>query len=175
MADLPLAILTVSGAFAPLVARRLLMHVKRWLVGAIRAPGKRTVTAVLRAGILSGLTWCALALAPQAQAATFAELPFAGQPGVATCLRATGEPGEPGARTSAPRRTCASRCRAGQRLHQPGRPARARATAPACDVLARAGRKGHRRDASAGASLPGPGTARLALSPRSSPRLPGRA
>jgi hypothetical protein len=52
------------------------------------------VALVLRAGIVSGLTWCALALAPQARAATFAELPFAAQPGVATCLRATGEPGE---------------------------------------------------------------------------------
>jgi hypothetical protein len=52
------------------------------------------VALVLRAGIVSGLKWCALALAPQARAATFAELPFAAQPGVATCLRATGEPGE---------------------------------------------------------------------------------
>jgi hypothetical protein len=58
MADLPLAILTVSGAFAPLVARRLLMHVKRWLVGAIRAPGKRTVTAVLRVMGTSGAAHC---------------------------------------------------------------------------------------------------------------------
>jgi hypothetical protein len=48
MSDLPMAIITVSGAFAPLFSRRLFMYGKRLLVGAILAPGNRTVTAVLR-------------------------------------------------------------------------------------------------------------------------------
>jgi hypothetical protein len=48
MADIPRAIITVLDAFAPLFSRRIFMHVKLLLVGAILAPGKRTVTAVLQ-------------------------------------------------------------------------------------------------------------------------------
>jgi hypothetical protein len=48
MADFPMAIMTVLGAFAPLFSQRVFASVKLLLVGAILAPGKRTVTAVLR-------------------------------------------------------------------------------------------------------------------------------
>jgi hypothetical protein len=47
MADIPMALMTVIGAFAPLFSKRIFMHVKLLLAGAILAPGKRTVTAVL--------------------------------------------------------------------------------------------------------------------------------
>jgi hypothetical protein len=43
-----MAMMTVIGAFAPRFSRRILMHVKLLLVGAMLAPGQRTVTAVLR-------------------------------------------------------------------------------------------------------------------------------
>jgi DDE superfamily endonuclease len=43
-----MAIMTVIGAFASLFSRRVFAHAKRLLIGAILAPGKRTVTAVLR-------------------------------------------------------------------------------------------------------------------------------
>ena len=43
-----MAMITVMGAFAPLFSRRIFADVKLWLVGAILAPGQRTVTAVLR-------------------------------------------------------------------------------------------------------------------------------
>jgi DDE superfamily endonuclease len=48
MPDLPTAVMTVIGAFAPLFSRRIFAYVKLLLVGAILAPGQRTVTAVLR-------------------------------------------------------------------------------------------------------------------------------
>ena len=48
MSALPLAMTTVMGAFAPLFSKRTFEHAKLLLVGAILAPGKRTVTAVLR-------------------------------------------------------------------------------------------------------------------------------
>jgi hypothetical protein len=48
MLTLPLAIATVIGAFAPLFSRRVFEHAKLLVVGAILAPGKRTVTSVLR-------------------------------------------------------------------------------------------------------------------------------
>lgn len=48
MPDVPMAIMTVIGAFAPLFSRRVFAYVKLLLVGAILAPGTRTVTAVLR-------------------------------------------------------------------------------------------------------------------------------
>ena len=48
MAEIPMALMTVIGAFAPLFSKRIFMHVKLLLAGAILAPGKRTVTAVLQ-------------------------------------------------------------------------------------------------------------------------------
>jgi hypothetical protein len=48
MPTLPLAIATVIGALAPLFSRRVFEHVKLLIVGAILAPGRRTITAVLR-------------------------------------------------------------------------------------------------------------------------------
>jgi hypothetical protein len=48
MPDVPMALMTVIGAFAPLFSRRVFASVKLWLVGAMLAPGQRTVTAVLR-------------------------------------------------------------------------------------------------------------------------------
>jgi hypothetical protein len=48
MPDVPMAIMTVIGVFAPLFSKRVFASVKLLLVGAILAPGKRTVTAVLR-------------------------------------------------------------------------------------------------------------------------------
>ena len=48
MADVPMAILAALGAFAPLFSKRIFGHVKRLIVGAILAPGKRTVTSAWR-------------------------------------------------------------------------------------------------------------------------------
>jgi hypothetical protein len=48
MPDLPTAIMTVIDAFAPLFSMRVFASVKRLRVGAILAPGQRTVTAGLR-------------------------------------------------------------------------------------------------------------------------------
>jgi DDE superfamily endonuclease len=48
MSTLSLAMTTVMGAFAPLCSKRTFEPAKLLLVGAILAPGKRTVTAVLR-------------------------------------------------------------------------------------------------------------------------------
>jgi hypothetical protein len=48
MLTLPQRIATVIGAFAPMFSKRIFEHAKLLLVGAILAPGKRTVTAVLR-------------------------------------------------------------------------------------------------------------------------------
>jgi hypothetical protein len=47
MSTLPLAIATVIGAFAPGFSRRVFEHAKLLIVGAILAPGKRTITSVL--------------------------------------------------------------------------------------------------------------------------------
>jgi hypothetical protein len=48
MLTLPQAIATVIGAFAPMFSERIFEYAKLLLVGAILAPGKRTVTSVLR-------------------------------------------------------------------------------------------------------------------------------
>jgi DDE superfamily endonuclease len=48
MSASPCAMTTVTGACAPVFSKRTFEHVKLLLVGAILAPGKRTVTAVLR-------------------------------------------------------------------------------------------------------------------------------
>lgn len=48
MSSLPCAITMVIRAFAPLFSNRVFEHAKLLLAGAILAPGKRTVTAVLR-------------------------------------------------------------------------------------------------------------------------------
>jgi DDE superfamily endonuclease len=48
MPDVPMAIMTVSGAFAPLCSRRVFASVKWSRVGALLAPGTRPVTAVRR-------------------------------------------------------------------------------------------------------------------------------
>jgi hypothetical protein len=48
MLTLPQTIAIVLGAFAPLFSKRIFEHVKLLVVGAILAPGKRTVTSVLR-------------------------------------------------------------------------------------------------------------------------------
>lgn len=48
MLILPGPIVMVIGAFAPMFSRRIFEHVKLLVVGAILAPGKRTVTSVLR-------------------------------------------------------------------------------------------------------------------------------
>jgi hypothetical protein len=47
MASLPFTITVVIGAFTPLFSKRVFTLAKLLLVGAILAPGKRTVTAVL--------------------------------------------------------------------------------------------------------------------------------
>jgi hypothetical protein len=48
MPTLPLAIATAIGAFAPVFSRRVFEHARLLMVGAILAPGKRTITSVLR-------------------------------------------------------------------------------------------------------------------------------
>jgi DDE superfamily endonuclease len=48
MLILPGPIVMVIGAFAPMSSKRIFAHVKLLVVGAILAPGKRTVTSVLR-------------------------------------------------------------------------------------------------------------------------------
>lgn len=45
---LPRTLVIVIGAFAPLFSKRVLEYAKLLVVGAILAPEKRTVTAVLR-------------------------------------------------------------------------------------------------------------------------------
>jgi hypothetical protein len=45
---LPGPIVMVVGVFAPMFSKRIFEHVKLLVVGAILAPGKRTVTSVLR-------------------------------------------------------------------------------------------------------------------------------
>jgi hypothetical protein len=44
---LPLAIATVIGTFAPLLSGRIFAHAKLLIIGAVLAPGQRTITAVL--------------------------------------------------------------------------------------------------------------------------------
>lgn len=48
MPDLPFAIASVMVTFAPLFSERVFEHAKTLMLGAILAPGKRTVTSVLR-------------------------------------------------------------------------------------------------------------------------------
>ena len=47
MLILPRLLVTRVGTFAPMFSKRALEHVKLLMVGAILAPGKRTVTSVL--------------------------------------------------------------------------------------------------------------------------------
>jgi hypothetical protein len=58
MLILPRPIITVIGAFAPMLSKCVLEHAKLLVIGALLAPGKRTVTAVLR--VLSLVQWPAL-------------------------------------------------------------------------------------------------------------------
>jgi hypothetical protein len=58
MPPLPAAIILVLSPFAPLVLRRVWRHAQRWLLGAIRAPGARTVTAAWRAMGLATARHC---------------------------------------------------------------------------------------------------------------------
>jgi DDE superfamily endonuclease len=48
MLSLPIAFRSAIGAFAPVFSRPVWQHVKVLLTGAVLAPGKRTVTAILR-------------------------------------------------------------------------------------------------------------------------------
>lgn len=48
MLTLPVGLLNIIVDFAPLFSRRVFQHAKLLLVGAILAPGKRTVTSALR-------------------------------------------------------------------------------------------------------------------------------
>lgn len=48
MESLPLAVQSVILSFAPLFSKRIFDHARILLVGAILAPGKRTVSAILR-------------------------------------------------------------------------------------------------------------------------------
>ncbi len=54
MPALPTEYITILGAFARLYSKRIWEHVKMLLLGAILAPGERTVTAALR---VMGLSW----------------------------------------------------------------------------------------------------------------------
>ena len=47
MASLPLAVQSVILSFAPLFSKRVFEHARLLMVGAILAPGKRTVSAGL--------------------------------------------------------------------------------------------------------------------------------
>jgi hypothetical protein len=49
MRTLPETMIRVLSPFAPLFSRRVWQHVRLLLVGAILAPGKRTVASTLRA------------------------------------------------------------------------------------------------------------------------------
>jgi DDE superfamily endonuclease len=46
--SLPISFISVIGVFAPVLSRPVWQHVKVLLTGAILAPGKRTVTAMLQ-------------------------------------------------------------------------------------------------------------------------------
>jgi DDE superfamily endonuclease len=48
MLSLPIAFTSVIGIFAPVFSRPVWQHVKVLLTGAVLAPGKRTVTAMLQ-------------------------------------------------------------------------------------------------------------------------------
>ena len=48
MSIFPFAVTSVFGAFASLFSRRVFAHARLLLMGAILAPGRRTVTAALR-------------------------------------------------------------------------------------------------------------------------------
>ena len=48
MLSLPIAFTSVIGIFAPVFSRPVWQHVKVLLTGAVLAPGKRTVTAILQ-------------------------------------------------------------------------------------------------------------------------------
>ena len=48
MLSLPIAFTSAIGVFAPVFSRPVWQHVKVLLAGAVLAPGKRTVTAVLQ-------------------------------------------------------------------------------------------------------------------------------
>jgi DDE superfamily endonuclease len=48
MLSLPIALSSVIGVCAPVLSRPVWQHVKVLLTGAVLAPGKRTVTAMLR-------------------------------------------------------------------------------------------------------------------------------
>ena len=48
MLSLPIAFTSVIGIFSPVFARPVWPHVKVLLTGAVLAPGKRTVTAMLQ-------------------------------------------------------------------------------------------------------------------------------
>jgi DDE superfamily endonuclease len=54
MPPLPEAIIRVLAPFAPLFSQRVWLHAQVLLVGAIRTPGIRTVTAALRVMGLAG-------------------------------------------------------------------------------------------------------------------------
>jgi hypothetical protein len=54
MPPLPEAIILVLASFAPLFSHRVWPHAQLLLVGALLAPGARTVTAALRVMGLSG-------------------------------------------------------------------------------------------------------------------------
>ena len=47
MLSLPIAFSSVIGVFVPVFSRPVWQHVKVLLTGAVLAPGKRTVTAML--------------------------------------------------------------------------------------------------------------------------------
>ncbi len=49
MPTLPLELTALIVAFAPLFSKSVFEHVQVLLIGAILAPGKRTVTSALRA------------------------------------------------------------------------------------------------------------------------------
>ena len=48
MLSLPITFISVIGVFAPVFSRPVWQHVKALLTGAVLAPGKRTVTAMLQ-------------------------------------------------------------------------------------------------------------------------------
>ena len=48
MLSLPIAFTSAIGVFAPVFSRPVWQHVKVLMTGAVLAPGKRTVTAILQ-------------------------------------------------------------------------------------------------------------------------------
>ena len=55
MLSLPIAFRSAIGVFAPVFSRPVWQHVKVLLTGAVLAPGKRTVTAMLQ---IMGVVLC---------------------------------------------------------------------------------------------------------------------